>query len=503
MGLVQEEYPPRISSGPPLHERDSRRAQKAVTFPAVYPRSATLAILATFGLAPLGLRAQVSAAPDTAVRHDTTAHHSGIAAFYDHYPWFPRLLGAQFTYIWQDMPPFNAPYSGRMSLSAHGDNEGTHTYGVYFGSRLNDVVQLYTDFEMARGAGVGHAFGLAGLTDGDVIREGSVNLGQGPYLARVYARFFIPIGSGRDTADRAIDQVPGPEPSTRIEIKAGKFALSDDFDQNRYANSTRYQFMDWGLWNNLAWDFAADTRGYTNGIYIGYINPVWALKFAAVQMPTFSNGNIFDGEITHANGLNAELTVHPNQSGTVLRFLAYENHARMGKYRDAINYAIAHDTIPCIVCDDKKGRVKYGFGFNFEQPLADDGNTGIFARLGWSDGATEDFVFSESDRSVSGGLQLAGNMWHRPMDRLGIAGLLDGLSHDHAQYLADGGLGFLLGDGRLRYGTENIVEMYYRFEVPYLPFAQISPAIQHIDHPGYNEDRGPLYVYTIRVNLHY
>jgi hypothetical protein len=404
MGLVQEEYPPRISSGPPLHERDSRRAQKAVTFPAVYPRSATLAILATFGLAPLGLRAQVSAAPDTAVRQDTTAHHSGIAAFYDHYPWFPRLLGAQFTYIWQDMPPFNAPYSGRMSLSAHGDNEGTHTYGVYFGSRLNDVVQLYTDFEMARGAGVGHAFGLAGLTDGDVIREGSVNLGQGPYLARVYARFFIPIGSGRDTADRAIDQVPGPEPSTRIEIKAGKFALSDDFDQNRYANSTRYQFMDWGLWNNLAWDFAADTRGYTNGIYIGYINPVWALKFAG---------------------------------------------------------------------------------------------------LGWSDGATEDFVFSESDRSVSGGLQLAGNMWHRPMDRLGIAGLLDGLSHDHAQYLADGGLGFLLGDGRLRYGTENIVEMYYRFEVPYLPFAQISPAIQHIDHPGYNEDRGPLYVYTIRVNLHY
>jgi hypothetical protein len=390
-----------------------------------------------------------------------------------------------------------------LSLDPHGDNEGTHTYGLYFGSRMNDWLQLYTDFEMARGSGVSHAYGLAGLTDGDVIRQGSVDLGQGPYLARVYARFLIPLGPGRDTVERGQDQVPGVEPTTRIEIKAGKVALNDDLDQNRYANSTRYQFMDWGLWNNLSWDFAADTRGYTNGIYVGYINPRWALKIAAAEMPTFANGNVFDGDLAHAYGLNAELTVRPNASGTVLRFLAYQNRGNMGIYRDAINLATARDTTPCIVCDDAKGRVKFGFGFNFEQPLADDGNTGIFVRAGWNDGKTEDFVFSESDRTLSGGLQLAGNMWHRPMDRFGIAGLMDGLSEDHAQYLAAGGIGFLIGDGRLRYGTENIVEMYYRFEVPILTFAQISPAIQHIDHPGYNEDRGPLYIYTIRVNLHY
>jgi high affinity Mn2+ porin len=435
----------------------------------------------------------------------TAAADSGSAfdKFYRHYPWFPRLVGAQFTYIWQDMPPFNSPYEGKLSLDPHGDNEGTHTYGLYFGSRMNDWLQLYTDFEMARGSGVSHAYGLAGLTDGDVIRQGSVDLGQGPYLARVYARFLIPVGPGRDTVERGQDQVPGVEPTTRIEIKAGKFALNDDLDQNRYANSTRYQFMDWGLWNNLSWDFAADTRGYTNGIYIGYINPVWALKIAAAEMPTFANGNVFDGDLAHAYGLNAELTVRPNASGTVLRFLAYQNRGNMGIYRDAIDQAKARDTTPCIVCDDAKGRVKFGFGFNFEQPLADDGNTGVFLRAGWNDGKTEDFVFSESDRTLAGGLQLAGNMWHRPMDRFGIAGLMDGLSHDHEQYLADGGIGFLIGDGRLRYGTENIVEMYYRFEVPILTFAQISPAIQHIDHPAYNEDRGPLYIYTIRVNLHY
>jgi carbohydrate-selective porin OprB len=356
---------------------------------------------------------------------------------------------------------------------------------------------------MARGSGVSHAYGLAGLTDGDVIRQGSVDLGQGPYLARVYARFMIPLGKERDTADRGQDQVPGPEPSRRIEIKAGKFALNDDFDLNRYAGTTRYQFMDWSLWNNTAWDFAADTRGYTNGFMVGYVSPRWMLKVAAVQVSTFSNGNVFDGDIPHAYALNAELTWHPDTTGTVLRFLAYENHARMGIYRDAINIAKARDTTPCIVCDDARGRIKYGFGLNMEQPLADSGNTGIFLRAGWSDGKTEDFEFTEVDRVVSGGLQLAGNLWHRPVDRFGIAGVLEGLSKDHENYLAAGGCGFLLCDGKLRYGTENIVEAYYRFQPPYLDFVQITPAIQHVDHPGYNEDRGPLYVYTIRVNLHY
>jgi high affinity Mn2+ porin len=422
---------------------------------------------------------------------------------YDRYPWFPQLVGAQFTYIWQDLPPFHASYNGKLSLENTGDNEGTHTYGLYFGARVNAFVQLYTDFEMARGSGVSHAYGLAGLTDGDVIRQGSVDLGQGPYLARVYARFMIPLGRARDTADRGQDQVPGPEPSERVEIKAGKFALNDDFDLNRYAGTTRYQFMDWSLWQNTAWDFAADTRGYTNGLVVGYVSPRWGLKVAAAQVSTFANGNVFDGDIPHAYALNAELTVRPDTNGTVLRVLAYENHARMGSYREAIDIAKAKDTIPCIVCDDRRGRIKYGFGLNMEQPLADSGNTGVFLRLGWSDGKNEDFEFTEVDRVVSGGLQMAGNIWHRPADRFGIAGVLEGLSKDHENYLAAGGVGFLIGDGKIRYGTENIVEAYYRFQPPYLSFVQISPAIQHIDHPGYNEDRGPLYVYTIRVNLHY
>jgi high affinity Mn2+ porin len=419
------------------------------------------------------------------------------------HPWLPRLLAAQFTYIGQDLPRFNSRYTGVNSLTPRGDFEGTHTYGLYLGSEVARNFQIYVDGEMARGAGVSHASGLAGLTDGDVIRQGSVDLGQAPYLARAYARYLIPLGTGRDTVDRGQDQLPGTQPTRRIEIKAGKWALNDDLDLNRYANTTRYQFMDWGLWNNSAWDFAADTRGYTNGFLVGYVSPGWALKLAAVQMPTIANGNTFDGDLTHDYSVNAELTVRPGRSGTVMRVLAYDNRGRMGIYRDAIEAAKARGSTPDIVADDQKGRTKYGFGFNLEQPVADSGNTGVFLRLGWNDGKTEDFVFTEADRTVSGGLQLAGNTWRRPDDRLGIAALVDGLSEDHKDYLAAGGIGFLLGDGRLRYGTENIIEVYYRFQVPHVSFVEISPAIQHIQNPGYNEDRGPVYVYTIRLNLHY
>jgi high affinity Mn2+ porin len=471
-------------------------------------RRCLLALLVGFALGcTLGIGASAQATPpvpDSATRaagHDTTGWLPGL---YARYPWLPRLLGAQFTYIGQDMPAFHALYSGPNSLTAHGDHQNTHTYGIYFGSRVTSRLQLFADFEDARGAGLSGASGLAGLTDGDVIRQGVVDLGQGPYLARSYARYVIPIGTRRDTADHAMDQLPGAEPTTRIEIKAGKFGLNDDLDQNRYAGSTRYQFMDWGLWENTAWDYAANTRDYTNGVLLGYESPRWALRVVAAQMPIRANGNVLDNDVEDAHGLNAELTVSPTSSGTVLRFLAFQNHGRMGIYRQAIDIAAAHDTTPNIVADDRSGRVKYGFGFGFEQPLADSGNTGIFLRLGWNDGKTEDFVFTEADRDLSGGLQLAANLWSRADDRLGIADVVDGISEDHRDYLAAGGTGFLLGDGALRrYGPENIIEIYYRVQIPHAAFVQISPAIQHIQNPGYNEDCGPVYVYTIRVNLHY
>lgn len=424
----------------------------------------------------------------------------GAAAQQSHLPsWLPRLLGAQFTLIAQYLPPFHALYNGPQSFTDSGDFQGTHTYGVYLGSQLTHHLQAYVDVEMARGGAIGNAFGLAGVTNGDVLRQGSVELAQGPYVARAFVRYMVPLSRAADTVRRAMDQLPGAEPTRRVEVKVGKLALTDDIDQSRYANSTRTQFCNWGLFNNTAWDYAADTRGYSYGFVVAWVNPRWTLRVARFLMPTFANGNIFDWDVRRAHGDNVELTVQPPHLATVFRALAYENHGRMGSYAEAIALAQGSGRPPDIVADDRPGRRKYGFGLNVEQPLADSGETGAFARVGWNDGQTEDFVFTEVDRHASAGMQFAGVHWGRGDDRIGLALVAHGLSRVHEEYLASGGRGFLLGDGSLTYGHETIVETYYRAQAG--RFIQVSGDLQHIWNPGYNRDRGPATVLTLRLNL--
>ena len=418
--------------------------------------------------------------------------------------WAPQLLGLQANIIYQNMPPFPSPYEGRNSLTPeHGEGHGhTETYGIYLGSQIAPTLQTYLDVEQARGNGIGHAVGLGGITNGDVIRSGSVELGQDPYIARFYLRYLIPFSQGKEPlTTRGMDQLPGNDPKSRVEIKLGKMASTDDFDLNRYANNTRTQFMNWGLINNTAWDFAADTRGYTYGIVIALVEPSWRLAFGTYQMPTTANGNEFDSHLDEARADNLELTVKPNQQGTVVRFLAYHNQARMGNYAEATSLGLATSTTPDITADERYGRSKYGYGLNVEQPFADEGETGAFARIGWDDGRNEDFAFTEVDRHLSTGIQVSGTHWGRTDDRLGVAYVWHGLSPEHRDYLAAGGSGFLLGDGKLTYGLEQIFETYYRVQMG--QYAQLSPDFQYIQNPGYNRDRGPVEVYSLRLRLSY
>jgi hypothetical protein len=218
-------------------------------------------------------------------------------------------------------------------------------------------------------------------------------------------------------------------------------------------------------------------------------------------MPTFANGNILDWDLRHAHGDNVELELRPTGLGTVFRLLAYVNYGRMGIYAEALARARATGQRPDIVADDQPARRKVGMGLNIEQPLADSGETGAFLRLGWNDGRTEDFAFSEVDRHLSGGLEVAGTRWGRAEDRLGVALLLHGLSPDHRDYLAAGGIGFLLGDGALNYGLEEVLEADYRLQLGH--YTELTPGMQLIEHPGYNRDRGPAFVATLRLNLRY
>jgi high affinity Mn2+ porin len=415
--------------------------------------------------------------------------------------WAPQVLGTQVNVIGQRLAPFPALYSGPMSLIADGDRSISHTYGIYLGARIASALEGYLDVEMARGNGISHASGLAGITNGDVLRQGTADLGNGPYVARAFLRYSHALSTARDTAPRAQDQLPGSIATTRLQVDAGKLAVSDYMDVNRYANSTRTQFMNWSLINNTAWDFAADTRGYTNGVTAAWITPQWTIRLGSFQMPLRANGNKFDPELDRARGDNAEVTFNLLPAGGVIRMLAYMNHARMGDYREAIDLARGTGHPPNIVDDDQPGRVKKGVAVNVEQPLADSGETGLFARWGQDDGATESFVFSEVDEHASVGIQIAGSHWTRTDDRVAIAYVRHGLSAVHREYLADGGVGFLLGDGALDYGNEQIVEAYYKAQVG--SNAQISPDVQYIRNPGYNRDRGPAWVSSLRINLRY
>ena len=415
---------------------------------------------------------------------------------------WPRLLGEQYTFVLQNQSTLHSPYAGPLSLDPKGDTQPTHTIGFYLGWALTDWAQLYVDTEKFMGAGVSSATGLGGLTNGDVVREGASTLPKRFYIARSYLRFMLPLGPRLAQVAAAQDQIAGTEAQSRVELKVGRLALNDDFDKNSYAGGTRTAFMNWSLWDDTAWDYAADTRGYTDGFMLAYISPLWSLKYGMYRMPTKANGQELEASLARARGDNLELTLSPSKAAPVVRLLAYRNTARMGDYREALAIAAAAGTPPNIVADDREGRTKYGFGINVEQALADDGASGVFLRLGWNDGRTESFAFSEVDRLASVGAQLAGVHWRRADDLFGAAVALDGLSGPHRDYLAAGGAGFLLGDGRLNYSHEEILELYYRLQLAWQwARVQLSPDFQYIKNPGYNAARGPVAFWGLRLHI--
>ncbi len=237
--------------------------------------------------------------------------------------WIPKVLGLQFNGIYQNVPGFHSPYEGDHSFRTDGGlgHNITHIYGVYLGSQVLPSLQGYVDIEMAKGSGISKGQGLGGYTNGDVIRTGTVDLGTGPYVARAYLRYYYALASETEKMERGQDQLPGDEPISRLELKAGKLSVADDFDLNSYANNTRTQFLNYSFINNTAWDYAGDTRGYTYGFVASLFQPKWRLAFGSYEVATTANGNIFDEHILRAQGSNLEFSLKPNDLGTVIRIL--------------------------------------------------------------------------------------------------------------------------------------------------------------------------------------
>ncbi|MBO0938101.1 carbohydrate porin [Fibrella sp. HMF5335] len=428
-------------------------------------------------------------------------------------------LHYQFTTIVQGHTGFKgAGYSGRNTLSDLPDTTLSVTTTLFIGRKLWKGGSLFLNPEIAGGRGVGRrdptnpydetlynpAVGIAGFPNGETFRIGSSK--PGLYVARFYVEqvFALP-GAKPENIDSEANKVKQQRPDSRVVITAGKFSIADIFDNNAYSHDPRTQFMNWSLMSYGAWDYPANTRGYTWGLAVEYVRPAYELRVAYNLMPKTANGNVLDWNIAQSGGLTMELEsrYHLLKKPGTVRFLAFRNVTKAPTYTDAIQKLMDGSNDPqrpYISNGERYGGVKYGFGLSLEQPIAQ--NSGLFARASWNDGKTATWAFTEIDQSVSAGAFIAGSRWGRPEDAIGVAGVMNGLSSGHAAFLNAGGTGFMLGDGKLpNYRPEQILEVFYKTRLTHTLF--ITADYQLVGNPGYNGDRGPVNLFGVRTHVEF
>lgn len=423
----------------------------------------------------------------------TTFPHSESARYW---------ISGQANIVFQWHPAFSAKYSGPNSLTPQAQGATTHILTLFTGYQLTHTTEVLADVEDSTGGGIGNALGLGGFTDLDAVRTAQgIPLSRAPYLARLMLHQILPLSDERMPAERGPFGLATSLPARRLEFRIGKFSLADFFDNNSGGGDSHLQFLNWTVDNNGIYDYAANTRGYTDGAILEYDDHRWSVRFAETLMPKVANGINLDADIARARAENLEIEYRGgflHGRGGVVRVLSYLNHADMGNYREAIdNFLAGRGARPDIVPTRHQGRKKYGFGLNLEQDLTS--KFGVFSRLGWSDGRNESFAYTEVDRTFELGSYVKGELWRRRNDRAGAVFVLNAISPEHREYLALGGLGFLLGDGALTYGGEKILEGYYTLHVWRGIFASFD--LQHINDPGYNKDRGPVVVPGLRLHV--
>jgi len=428
-----------------------------------------------------------------------TSEADGIPVMFPH-PETDRLwISGQANFISQWHPAFPSPYQGRNSLSPEAQDASSRVLTLYAGLRITNAAEVLCDVQETGGHGLGEALGIAGFTNLDVVRNPT--LSKAPYIARLMWHQVLALGSEEEDSTRTPFSLFSRLPVRRLEVRFGKFGLADFFDINTYGADSNFQFMNWTVDNNGAYDYAADTRGFTFAAMVEYHDRRWSARFAEALMPKVANGVHLDAELSRARSENMEFEIRralvPGHEG-ILRLLVYVNHANMGRYQQAIDdFRAGVTSVPDITAHPLQTTIKYGFAANFEQPLS--GWAGLFGRWGWNEGAHESYAYTEVDQTVEVGLGASGTRWGRKFDRAGVAFVSNGISRDHQQYLALGGLGFLLGDGRLDYERENIFETYYTVHA----WRGIYPSFgfQYVVNPGYNRDRGPVLVPSLRLHL--
>lgn len=409
-------------------------------------------------------------------------------------------LSGQANFIFQAHPDFHSLYSGPHSLSSRYQKATSRVLTLFTGARVSNSLEFLVDIEESGGSALSDGFGLAGNTNLDIVRNPF--LSKAPYLGRGEIHKVLALSDDKVENQRTAFSLFDELPRRRLELRFGKLSVPDFFDLNSVGSDTHFQFVNWTIDNNGAWDYAADTRGYTVGLVADYEDRNWGFRFAEALMPKVANGIdlVWKPWQAHADNFEYELRkgVLPGKHG-VVRVLAYTNSANMGIYREQVIEAAGRGVAPDITAHPWRITRKYGFGLNVEQNVSR--YLTAFVRVGWDNGKTESFAYTEVDQTFDQGIGANGAWWHRKQDRAGVAVVSNAIKKDHQNYLAAGGLGFLLGDGHLRYGRESVLETYYTVHL--WRGIYVAPGFQHVTNPGYNRERGPVSVPSLRAHVEF
>lgn len=405
-------------------------------------------------------------------------------------------LHGQTTYDNQYALPFRDPYSGPNSLASNAGKE-TWDATLYLGHRLWQGAQVWLNPEIDQGFGLSNTLGVAGFTSGEAYKVGFTT----PYvrIPRLFICQTFNLGGATEKVGADLNQLPDTETANRLVVTAGKFSVTDIFDGSTYAHDPRNDFMNWAIIDAGTFDYAADAWGFTQGATVEWYEGSWVGRVGLFDL------SIVPNSVTLDPNLHQFQLIYSVEHGYSLRgrpgkvaLVGFLSHGRMGRFDDAL--AFGQETgQPPNTANVRRIASRPGIHGTFEQEVAD--GVGVFARAGWANGDFESYEFTDIDRTVSGGVSFAGKRWGRPNDTFAVAAVVNGISASHTAYLAAGGLGILVGDGQLPHpGNEEIIETYYR--LPLIGW-QTTGDYQLVINPGYNRDRGPVSVVSVRIRAQF
>jgi high affinity Mn2+ porin len=407
-------------------------------------------------------------------------------------------IHGQSTYVQQGYPAFRSPYVGQNSLTPWAQTRNTWTSSAFLGLRVWEGGELYYNPELFQGFGLHNTTGAAGFPNGEAQKS---NFPYPHYdTSRLFLRQTVGLGGEQESIESSYGQMAGKKDISRLTFQFGKFAVHDVFDTNAYATDPRSDFLNWSIWAGGAFDYPADRVGLTYGGMAELNQKYWALRVGYFLAGNEPNANEFDMNVLRSGAYVAELETRYSLLSRTgkLRMAVWADTYFSGSYSEAIDLTLLNpglDPTDAIV-QTRRARTKYGYYLNFEQSVTDD--IGIFGRWSWNDGKNEISAFTDIDASLSFGASITGKAWGRPDDKIGVAAAINGLSSDHRDYIAAGGLGILIGDGQLNYRREKILETFYAMNM--MKGLVLTFDYQFMMNPAYNADRGPISIFSGRLH---